>query len=182
MNLRPSDYQTYLFHEGTNYESYQMLGSLYIPENDEHTEGFCFRVWAPNAKDVDLVGDFNSWRIGNHRMQRIEDTGIWMIFVPGMKVGEKYKYAITMSDGNTRLKADPFALFAEQRPNTASITYRLDSYEWKNPNRDNNDQQPYTSPMLIYEVHVGSWRRHEDGAVFSYRELANELIPYVLDM
>jgi 1,4-alpha-glucan branching enzyme len=182
MNLRPSDYQTYLFHEGTNYESYQMLGSFYIPENEEHKEGFCFRVWAPNAKDVDLVGDFNSWRIGNHRMQRIEDTGIWMIFVPGMKVGEKYKYAITMSDGNTRLKADPFALFAEQRPNTASITYRLDSYEWKNPNRNNNYQQPYTSPMLIYEVHVGSWRRHEDGSFFSYRELANELIPYVLDM
>lgn len=180
MNLRPSDFQTYLFHEGTNYGVYQMLGSLYIPENAEHSEGFCFRVWAPNATSVSLVGDFNLWRIDEHRMQRIEDTGIWMIFVPGMGVGERYKYAITMANGNTRLKADPFAFFAEQRPNTASITYRLDRYEWKNSS--NNNRQPYTSPMLIYEVHVGSWRRHDDGSFFSYRDLAHELIPYVLDM
>ncbi|MDD4112717.1 MAG: 1,4-alpha-glucan branching protein GlgB [Herbinix sp.] len=183
VNLRPSDYQTYLFHEGTNYCVYQMLGSLYIPENEEHPEGFCFRVWAPNAVDVNLVGDFNLWSIGNHKLHRIEDTGIWMTFVPGMKVGERYKYAITMSDGNTRLKADPFALFAEQRPNTASITYRLDGRRWANKiNKNDNKKQPYTSPMLIYEVHVGSWRRHEDGSFFSYRDLANELIPYVLDM
>ena len=183
VNLRPSDYQTYLFHEGTNYGVYQMLGSLHIPENEEHPEGFCFRVWAPNAVDVNLVGDFNLWSIGNHKLHRIEDTGIWMTFVPGMKVGERYKYAITMSDGNTRLKADPFALFAEQRPNTASITYRLDGRRWVNKiNKNDNKKQPYTSPMLIYEVHVGSWRRHEDGSFFSYRDLANELIPYVLDM
>lgn len=183
MSLRPSDYQTYLFHEGTNYEVYQMLGSFYIPENEEHTDGFCFRVWAPNAIDISLVGDFNSWYIGKHRMQKIKDTHIWMVFIPNMKAGERYKYAITMSNGNIRLKADPFAYFAEQRPNTASITYRLDSYEWKNSiNRYDNKLQPYTSPMLIYEMHVGSWKRHEDGSFFSYRDLAYELIPYVLKM
>lgn len=180
-NLRPSDYQTYLFHEGTNYGAYQMFGSLYMPENEEHPQGFCFRVWAPNATNVSLVGDFNSWSITSHRMQKIEDTGIWVIFVPGMKAGERYKYAITLADGNTLFKADPYALYSEQRPDTASITYRLDCYDWKTVNTDNK-QQPYTSPMLIYEVHVGSWRRHEDGSFFSYRDLAAELIPYVLDM
>ena len=183
MNLRPSDYQTYLFHEGTNYGVYQMLGSLYMPANEEHAGGFCFRVWAPNAIAVSLVGDFNSWRIGEHRMHSIEDTGIWIIFVPGMKDGERYKYAITMPNGKTRLKADPFAFFAEQRPNTASLTYRLDRYKWKNfLYKSNKKKQPYSSPMLIYEMHVGSWRRHEDGSLFSYRDLAYELIPYVLDM
>ncbi|TAH72102.1 MAG: 1,4-alpha-glucan branching protein GlgB [Anaerolineaceae bacterium] len=182
MDLKPSDYQIYLFHEGTNYAAYQMLGSIYIHENELHSEGFCFRVWAPYAKDVSLVGDFNLWRIGEHKLHRIEDTGIWMIFVPGMKIGERYKYAITMTDGNTCLKADPFAYFAEQRPNTASVTYRLDRYNWRNPINKSIYKQPYTSPILIYEVHAGSWRRHEDGSFFSYRDLARELIPYALDM
>ena len=181
MNQRPSDYQMYLFHEGTNYEVHQMLGSIYIPDNEEHSEGFSFRVWAPKAAEVSLVGDFNYWHIGEHRLHRIKETGIWMTFIPGMKAGERYKYAITMPDGNTQLKADPFAHFAEQRPNTASITYRLDQYIWKNT-KDNIYEQPYTSPMLIYEVHAGSWRRHEDGSFFSYRELARELIPYAQDM
>ena len=150
-NLRPTDYQMYLFHEGTNYEAYQMLGSLYIPETEDQKEGFCFRVWAPNAKTVCLVGDFNLWTVDKHSMTRIEDSGIWMIFVAGMKAGERYKYAITTSDGNTQLKADPFAFFAEQRPNTASITYKLNQYKWKNSRYKSKFEKPYTSPMLIYE-------------------------------
>lgn len=182
ISLSPSEYQIYLFHEGTNYEIHQMLGSVYIPETKEHSEGFSFRIWAPNARDVSLVGDFNNWRIGEYRLQRIDGSGIWMIFVPGMREGERYKYAITQTDGITQLKADPLAFFAEQRPNTASITYRLDKYNWRYSSNTNDNKQPYTSPMLIYEVHAGSWRRHEDGSFFSYRDLARELIPYVVDM
>lgn len=182
MNINPSDYQIYLFHEGTNFGAYKMLGSMYIPEDNEHSDGFSFRVWAPNAKSVSLVGDFNNWHIGEHSLDRIDESGIWTIFVPGLGVGERYKYAITMSDGNTCLKADPYAYFSEQRPNTASITYRLDGYNWRTSNNIINYKQPYSSPMLIYEVHAGSWRRHEDGSFFNYRDLAGELIPYVLDM
>lgn len=180
---RPTDYQIYLFHEGTNYKAYDMLGSIYFSDDSHQKDGFRFTLWAPNAVSVSLVGDFNQWRLNAHPMQKIEDSGIWMIFIEGMKVGERYKYAITSTDGEIQLKADPFAYCAELRPNTASITYRLDTYQWKHSfKRGSPTQLPQHSPMLIYEVHAGSWRRHEDGSFYTYRELAKELIPYVLDM
>ncbi|HHT65338.1 MAG: 1,4-alpha-glucan branching protein GlgB [Caldicoprobacterales bacterium] len=180
---RPTDYQIYLFHEGTNYKAYDMLGSIYFSDDSHQKDGFRFTLWAPNAVSVSLVGDFNQWRLNAHPMQKIEDSGIWMVFIEGMKVGERYKYAITSTDGEIQLKADPFAYCAELRPNTGSITYRLDTYQWKHSfKRGSPTQLPQHSPMLIYEVHAGSWRRHEDGSFYTYRELAKELIPYVLDM
>lgn len=180
---QPSEYQIYLFHEGTNYKAYDMLGSIYFSDDLHQKEGFRFTLWSPNAVSVSLVGDFNQWRINAHPMKKIEDSGIWMIFIAGMKAGERYKYAITSANGEVQLKADPFAYCAELRPNTASITYRMDEYQWKHfPSKKKSKQMLYHSPMLIYEVHAGSWRKHEDGSFYSYRELAKELIPYVLDM
>ena len=177
--------QTYLFHEGTNYRSYEMLGSIFIPAGAGCDSGFRFAVWAPNASHVSLVGDFNGWLTDKHPMKRVKNSGIWCIFVPGIEPGERYKYAIASKDGKTVLKADPFAFCAELRPNTASVTYRLDLYEWKHSKSSASSAQkepPYESPMLIYEVHAGSWKRHKDGAFLNYRELADELVPYLTEM
>jgi len=181
--LIPTDYQIYLFHEGTNYNAYQMLGCMYISDKANQLEGYRFAVWAPNAKTVSLVGDFNQWNIDSHPMQKIENSGVWWIFISGMKTGELYKYAITAPNGKVIMKADPFAFCTELRPNTASVTYRLDRYKWKHsiPKRNRN-LLPYEAPMLIYEVHAGSWKRHDDGSFYTYRELAEELIPYAVDM
>lgn len=180
-----TDYQIFLFNEGTNYKSYKMLGSIYISgDKSRHKpNGFRFAVWAPNAYNVCLVGDFNDWNVNANPMFRMGDSGVWVVFMPGFAEGEHYKYAITSRKGKITLKADPYAFKSQLRPDTASITCRLDKYKWKNVKALNSKKYaPYDKPMLIYEVHVGSWRRHEDGSFYSYRELAEELIPYVIEM
>lgn len=179
----PTDFQTYLFHEGTNYQAYDLLGSIYIPATDGQAEGFRFIVWAPNASSVSLVGNFNNWQVGECPMNRINDSGIWHTFIEGMEEGEVYKYAITTHSGQVMMKSDPYAFHSELRPNNASITCRLDKYEWKNQiDKKVSKKSTFELPMLIYEVHAGSWKRHEDGSVYTYRELAKELIPYAVDM
>jgi 1,4-alpha-glucan branching enzyme len=179
-----SDFQTYLFHEGTNYYTYKMLGAIYFPATKDYEEGYRFAVWAPNATEVSLIGDFNGWELGKHPMEKIEDSGgIWSIYMPGMKTGSLYKYAITDQSGEVVLKSDPYGYYFEVRPSTASVTYRLDDYEWqKSSKRLVNKIPSYELPISIYEVHAGSWKRHEDGSLLTYRELADELIPYILDM
>ena len=178
-----SEFQMYLFHEGTNYQAYDMLGSIYISASEEQAEGFRFAVWAPNASNVSLVGNFNNWQAGEHPMTKANDSGIWQIFVTGMKEGELYKYAITTQQGEVIMKTDPYAFYNELRPNSASITCRIDKYKWNNDIGTRNTKKPsYESTMVIYEVHAGSWKRHEDGSFMNYRELAKELVPYVVDM
>lgn len=179
----PSDYQLYLFNEGTNYKAYQLLGSIYIAKAKDQPEGYRFAVWAPNAKSVSLVGDFNDWQVGKHPMQKVGKSGIWVTFVPGMESGQLYKYAITTKEGKVQLKADPFAFYAELRPATASITYRLDQYSWQHSTKSGDQSDlPYQAPVLIYELHAGSWKRHEDGSFLTYRQLADDLIPYLVDL
>ncbi|HHX55269.1 MAG TPA: 1,4-alpha-glucan branching protein GlgB [Clostridiales bacterium] len=178
-----SEFLMYLFHEGTNYQAYEMLGSIYIPATKKQDEGFRFAVWAPNASDVSLVGDFNNWQTGKHPMARVNDSGIWQIFVPSMKEGQLYKYAVTTQQGEVTMRTDPYAFYNEFRPNSASITCRIDKYIWNNEVEIRDvKQKSYESPMVIYEIHAGSWKRHEDGSFMNYRELAKELIPYVADM
>lgn len=179
-----SDFQMYLFHEGTNYYTYKMLGAIYIPADDDQDSGFRFTVWAPKATKVSLVGNFNEWQVGEHPMELLEDSGgIWAIFVPGMETGELYKYAITSSSGEVVLKSDPYGYSFELRPDDSTVTYRLDGYEWKHEVDKKPEKTPsYVSPMSIYEVHLSSWKRHDDGSLLNYRELADQLIPYVLDM
>lgn len=178
-----SEFQMYLFHEGTNYQAYEMLGSIYFSAREEQAEGFRFAVWAPNASNVSLVGNFNNWQADEHPMNKVNDSGIWQIFVPGMKEGELYKYAITTQQGKVIMKTDPYAFYNELRPNSASITCRIDKYKWSNDiERRDIKQTSYESPMVIYEVHAGSWKRHENGSFMNYRELAKELVPYVADM
>lgn len=180
-----TDYQLFLFKEGTNYKAYEMLGSIYMEADEENhvPEGYRFAVWAPNAASVSLVGDFNGWSVGKNPLKKLDGTGVWHLFVPGMQEGTRYKYAITSKDGTTALKADPYAFYSEVRPHTASMTANLAKYEWKDIKwQKGRSTNPYEKPMLIYEVHAGSWKQHEDGSFLTYTELADTLVPYLVEM
>ena len=145
--------------------------------------GICFNVWAPNAKNVYLVGDFNDWNKEAYPMENIEGSGIWTIFLTNAKQGQAYKYNVIGCDGVSRMKSDPYAVFSEKRPNTASIIYTNDNYKWNDRKWQREKQKIVhdNSPMNIYEVHLGSWKRKWDGEFFSYEELY-EMIEYVKDM
>ncbi|MDL4839636.1 1,4-alpha-glucan branching protein GlgB [Aquibacillus rhizosphaerae] len=176
-----SDYDLYLFHEGNHFFSYNILGSHLVKEN--HVDGVRFVVWAPNANDVQVVGNFNNWNGNEHKMNKFSTNGIWSLFIPNLTVGEVYKYKLFKKNGTSFLKADPYARYAELRPNTASIVYSMKKFQW-------NDDEWYVSkqnknslnqPINIYEMHFGSWKK-KDGEFFTYRELADELIDYVLNL
>ena len=166
----------YLFHEGTNYHSHKFLGSFL--DGDKCT----FRVWAPNARRVFVTGEFCSWHPHAHEMKLVNDKGIFEIELFGIKQYDAYKYVIVTKSGNELWKADPYAKHAETRPLTASKVYSLPSYEWKDSKWMKSREVPYHGPMNIYEVHLGSWKHHEDGKELSYRELAHTLVDYVKDM
>ena len=170
----------YLFHQGTNYRAYEFLGCHF----DTKTGVADFRIWAPKAKTVHLVGDFNDWNENATQMTRISDGGVWEATVEGVSQYQRYKYAITSGRNGRVLKADPYAFCSETDDKTASIIFDLSGYEWEDgkwlekiKNRNNLD-----FPMNIYEVHLGSWIRDTEGQAFSYIELAGRLIPYVKEM
>lgn len=177
-----ADDQIYLFHEGTNYRSYQMLGAHLIKNGKQ--KGTFFGVWAPNASWVSVIGDFNGWNIWTHPMKKVQNSGIWELFIPDVKEFQLYKYAIGTASGNILYKADPYAYYSELRPKTASVICSLEGFSWKDDEwqKHKKTNQPYDKPLMIYEVHLGSWRRHEDGSLMNYREIADELVPYVKDM
>ncbi|MGM9606817.1 MAG: 1,4-alpha-glucan branching protein GlgB [Oscillospiraceae bacterium] len=160
---------------------WNQLGSH--PCTRDGQEGYLFRVWAPHAKQVALMGDFNGWETDALPMDRAAD-GIWELFVPGMQQYDSYKYAIHTYDGRVLAKADPYAFHAEVRPGTASKCYDLDGYTWgdKAWMSWRAKHLVYDSPLNIYEVHLGSWRRGGDGEFLSYREIARWLVPYVKEM
>ncbi|HET6871881.1 MAG TPA: 1,4-alpha-glucan branching protein GlgB, partial [Sporolactobacillaceae bacterium] len=166
----------------TLYESYKMLGAHLVDQNE--VKGVRFTVWAPRALNVSVVGNFNQWDHTKHVMTRISESGLWALFVPGLKKGEIYKYAILTPFNEWQLKADPYAFFSEIRPQTASVVWNFDKYDWRDKDwlskRKKTDHRH--RPMLIYEVHLGTWRQKEDGTPYTYRELAHELVDYVVDM
>ena len=177
-----TDFALYLFGEGTNHQAYDMLGAH--PHCKDGAAGYRFAVWAPNAARVSVTGAFNDWDTDSNPMEQIGTTGVWYAFVPGVARGCMYKYAITDRAGNLHYKADPYAFYAELRPGTASVTEDLSGYDWhdKKWQKKKEKQTPYDQPMLIYEVHPGSWKRAEDGSFLTYRQLAKQLVPYVKDM
>lgn len=169
----------YLFHQGTNYQAYKYFGS-----HKTEVEGrWVFRVYAPNAKQVSVVGDFNGWDNNAAIMQKSSD-GIWEIELDGIKVYDAYKYCVTKPDGSTVLKADPYAFHSETNGQTASKIYCLDGYDWQDANYQKKKRKTNVmeKPVNIYEVHLGSWKKYEDGNPLSYRDLAEELVDYVADM
>lgn len=179
MTSSPSSDALYLFHEGTQYQSYRFLGS-HLEERDA-VRGVQFAVWAPNAKQVNVSGSFNGWDGQNHAMA-VSD-GVWSLFIPELKEGTLYKYEIITPDDDCYLKSDPYAFSSELRPGTASIVTSLEGYAWQDEDwlARKTTHQFLQQPLLIYEVHLGSWRRKEDGGFYSYGELAEELVNYVVE-
>ena len=178
--LGPMD--DYFIAEGSHLRLFDKLGAHLIEH--EGAEGVHFAVWAPNARRVSVVGDFNDWDGRRHSMRLRRDTGIWEIFVPDIGVGRTYKYEIIGADGSRLpLKADPFAFQSELRPATASIVASPMAHEWGDAEHREywRSVDPRRQAISIYEVHAGSWRRHEDGSFLSWDELADELIPYAID-
>ena len=172
---------TYLFHEGTAISAYEYMGAH--AATHDGADGYMFRVWAPRAQAVSVVGDFNSWDTSAHPMHKI-DSGIWECFITGCKTYDAYKFAVTGADGELRHKADPYAFHAETRPGNASKLYTIDGYQWSDGEwlRRRREQPIYNAPLNIYEVHLGSWRRRENGDFIDYRDLADQLAPYVKEM
>jgi len=171
----------YLFKEGTNRFAYDFLGAH--PARRGNQKGWDFVVWAPRAESVSLVGDFNHWEPGICPMVRIFKD-FWYVFSSLPQEYDLYKFAVRQENGKTVLKSDPFAFHAETRPGTASKLYRLTGFRWGDSAwyRYKKKNPVHTSPMNIFEVHLGSWRTYEDGSPFSYQKLAEELIPYAKSM
>ncbi len=172
-------FDDYYAAEGTHLRLFDKLGAHLL--RHDGADGVHFAVWAPNAQRVSVVGDFNDWDGRRHTMRKRIDTGVWEIFVPGLGEGTIYKYEIIGADGKLQpLKADPYAVRAELRPKTASVVGRTDNFVWSDEAymaaRGGHDQR--RSPISIYEVHLGSWRRGEGDRFLTYDELADALIPY----
>ncbi len=183
MQLLPLDnFDLYLFNEGTHSRSYQLLGAHITEENGQR--GVRFAVWAPNVREVRVVGDFNRWQGEGHRLQPVGCSGIWSLFVAGLAAGELYKYEICPQHGPSFLKADPYAFWAEHPPGTASRVFSLGDFSWQDAawQQGKRPDALYKEPILIYEVHVGSWRHKARGQSLTYRELADELVDYVVAM
>jgi len=170
----------YLLGEGTHMRAYERLGAH--PRVIDGVAGVAFAVWAPNARRVSVVGPFNHWDGRCHPMQQYAMNGIWELFIPHLQPGELYKFEIKNPQGRLMsLKADPFAFRCETPPGTASIVQGLGAYEWGDGTwmAGRRDRHRHTAPVSIYELHAGSWRRRADGSFLGYRELAEQLIPYV---
>lgn len=173
----------YLFHEGRHESAYRFLGANHATVDS--VAGILFAVWAPNASGVSVVGDFNNWNGCAHPMRLLLNSGIWELFIPGLADGLHYKYQIRDRDGKLLpLKADPYCRLMEQPPGTASRIPRTTSYAWQDQSwlAERASRQRHDAPLNIYEVHPGSWRRKGDGCYLNYRELADELVPYVNTM
>lgn len=178
MNNTDNSLAEYLFHEGTNFTAYEYLGAHFIDD------GVCaFRVWAPNASEVYVTGDFCNWEEKRNRAYRITEGGIFECIINGIKEFDAYKYVIITQGGQTLYKADPYAYHNETRPGTASKVYDISGYHWKDEKwMSKRSDNIFDKPVNIYELHFGSWRKYKDGTPFSYEKMADEIIPYVKEM
>jgi len=177
--LTPFD--LHLHAEGTHHESYRMLGAHLVREGD--TRGVRFALWAPNADDVSVIGDFNQWNRANHPMQR-RDGGVWELFIPVLGAGTHYKYSVRALSGEVQEKSDPYAFFAEAPPRTASIVWGLNNHTWADQAwmEERGHRNLQHEAVSIYEVHLESWMRTPSHESLSYRELAEKLVTYVRDL
>ncbi len=177
-----TDFESYLFHKGELKEAYRHFGSHMVFNEEKKAIGVSFCVYAPHAKDVSVIGDFNAWDFSKNPMKKISDGGIWYTYISDISEYSNYKYEITTWDNHHLQKSDPFAYHNETRPLTASKVYHLDGYSWKDELYFEKLKtcNLYESPMVIYEFHFGTWKKKEDGNYYSYCEMADELLPYLL--
>ena len=180
--LSTVDFPLYVFHHGRNFKAYEFFGAH--PYKEEGRKGYCFRVWAPHAEEVSVVGDFNEWDPEANKMTRLLDGETFELEIDGLKGYCVYKYCIRTKDGRFLYKADPYAFHAETPSKTASKTYDLEGYRWgdKEYLKKRREKNIYSSPMNIYEVNALSWRQYGDGNYFDFNKLIEELIPYVKEM
>ena len=177
-----SDFDLGLFSAGSHLHVYRFLGAHLQTIDD--IEGCLFAIWAPNVKRVSVVGDFNGWHGLRHPMRNRGDSGVWELFIPGLQANDNYKFELRTHNDEILQKTDPYARAMGLRPDTTSKVAAIDSYQWADGDwlSQRKQWQWLHEPMSIYEVHAGSWRRHEDGGFLSYTELAEQLIPYVKKM
>ena len=170
------------FLDGTNKNAYDYLGAH--PTVRLKKDGYIFRVWAPKAQKVSVVGDFNDWDNLKNSMTLKKDTGIWELFIPGLSQYDMYKYHIVGENGSSHLKSDPFGFHMETRPGTASKLYDIDGYKWHDKKYMDavKNKNPYKSPINIYELHMASFMMHDDGNPLSYTQMAEKIVPYVKEM
>ena len=184
MDYRPDDNRTAaeLFNDGENMRAYEYLGAHKAVRKDK--QGVLFRVWAPHAMSVSVVGDFNDWNKNSNHMKNRNDDGIWELFIEGIGQLELYKYCIETPWFEKILKSDPYAFYAEKRPDNASLIYDIEGYKWHDSEwLDRRAKTDLTkAPVNIYELHAGTWKRNEDGSYCSYTQLADELVPYMQEM
>ena len=176
-----NDVPLYLFHEGSNSNAYEYFGS-----HRKNKNTVVFRVWAPDAKNGNVTGDFNDWSETENPMKQLKNSGgVWEAEIKNIKPYDMYKYCITAADGRTLMKCDPYGFHMEARPGTATKYYEIDDcYEWHDEKwvEGRNGKNIYESPVNIYEIHAGSWKQYDDGNFYSYRALADALVPYVKKM
>ena len=177
-----TDLDVYLFNAGTHYEIYNKMGAHAARFDGE--DGVYFAVWASHAKNVSVVGDFNAWTAGENPLKPIETSGIYDGFIPGVKVGDLYKFAIETKAGDILFKADPYGNQVQMRPETASVVADISDYDWNDEPWQEHKRvaSDIGSPMSIYEVHLGSWKKDETGnncGFRTYRDLAPELADYI---
>ena len=176
-----NDVPLYLFHEGSNSNAYEYFGS-----HRKNKNTVVFRVWAPDAKSVSVTGDFNDWSETENPMKPLKNSGgVWEAEIKNIKPYDMYKYCITAADGRTLMKCDPYGFHMETRPGTATKYYEIDDcYEWHDEKwvEGRNGKNIYESPVNIYEIHASSWKQYDDGNFYSYRALADSLVPYVKKM
>lgn len=186
-----TDFDLHLFSHGTFYKVYEKFGAQI--NNNNGIEGVQFTTWAPNADSISIIGEFNGWTEGKNVMQRLNDAGVWTLFIPGLKEGDVYKYSIRSHvDGQYRRKSDPYCFRSEMRPKNASIVHDINRYVWNDDEwmeKRSNNNSLKDKPFNIYEIHLGSWKRDYDNPEYknewgymSYRQLAYELVDYVKKM
>ena len=178
--IKDGEMDAYLFHEGSYYKSYEFLGAHLIVIGSKMYVRFV--VWAPRAAEVYLIGDFNDWNETSLPMKRIGESGLWNICVEDVEEYQSYKYRIISQAGEPRIKSDPYAFHAEERPKSASKFYDIRGYKWNDKLWMKKRNKKYDKPISIYEVNLSSWRKKENGDPYSYRELAKELVNYVKKM
>ncbi len=187
-----TDFDAHLFNNGTFYRVFDKFGAQITIE--DRISGVRFTTWAPNANSISIIGEFNGWADNQYEMQKVHDTGLWSLFIPGLKEGDTYKFSINSNvDGITRRKIDPYAFRSEHRPKNACVVHDINKYEWKDSawvsNRNEDPQFYKKEPMNIYELHLGSWKKNYDNTEFpnewgylSYSQLAHDVVEYVKKM
>ena len=166
---------------GQTIEAYNYFGAHFVKTADG-VDGVVFRLYAPMAEDVSVIGDFNDWDVTRHKMNKIDDSGVWEVFIPSLWNYQNYKYHFKNAKGKYVDKADPFAFYSEHRPATCSRLFNIEGFMWHDEEFLKQRNRNFDRPMSIYEMHIGSWKGQVDGRNLSYEEVADYLIPYVKEL